>query len=138
MAIECRNDKSSVWWQQWRWPKLLRLARAHGWEPKGTSQPPGEEVHFPNGRWDSTNYTSNDGQIVSADDAQALALALERALPHIPDDDALAKYRLPNGNIEIAPNHPPAPDADWFSGAEPKTDVEQFIAFCRQGSFRIY
>ena len=138
MAIHCKNESSHFGWQQWRWAKLLRLAKTHGWEVMGTSQPPEEEIHFPGGRWDANNYTTNDGQIVSAADAAALATALERALPHIPDADALAKYRLPDGGIEIAPHAPPAPDADWFSGVEAKAHVVRFIAFCREGSFRIY
>jgi hypothetical protein len=138
MGIECRNEKSSFWCQQWRWPKLLRLAEAHGWQPQGTSQPPEDAIHFPGGRWDPSSYTSNDGQIVSAADARALANALELALPNIPDHDALAKYRRPDGGIGIAPTPPPASDADWFSGAEAKAYVTEFIAFCRQGTFRVY
>src|SRR4051812_15633102 len=137
MAILLTNGKSYTGWQQWLWAKLLRLAQAHGWQPMGTSQPPGEEVHFPGGRWDSSNYRTNDGQIVSEADARALADALERALPHIPDDDAMAKYRQADGGIQIAPTAPTAPDADWFSGAQAKTSVGKFIQFCREGSFRI-
>src|SRR5438034_397715 len=116
MAIHCRNENSSIGWQQWRWPKLLRLARAHGWTPRGATQPAEESRYFPGGRWDGNNYTTNDGQIVSAEDAAALADALEAALPHIPDHDALAKYRNPEGGIELLLNAPVAPDADWFSG----------------------
>ena len=138
MAILCRNETAGVWWQQWRWPKLLRLAQAHGWRPAGTTQPPEELIHFPGGEWDPNNYTTNDGQIVSVTDAHALAAALEAALPHLPDDDALSKYRLPDGSIQIAPTHPTGPDADWFSGREAKADVAKFIQFCRQGTFRIY
>lgn len=138
MAIQLSNGTSHAGWQQWLWPKLLRLAQAHGWKPLGTSQPPGEEAYFPGGRWDSSNYTTNDGQIVSAADAMALADALERALPHVPDHDALEKYRQADGGIQIAPSAPTAPDADWFSGAEAKAAVGKFIQFCREGSFHIY
>src|SRR5437870_4509592 len=89
MAILCSNGASRVGWQQWRWPKLLRLATAYGWKPMGTTQPLDEARYFPGGRWDGNNYTTNDGQIVSADDARRLADALEAALPHISDHDAL-------------------------------------------------
>lgn len=136
MAIECcRTGEAGVWWEQWRWPKLLRLAEAHSWRPQGTSQPPEEQADYPGGRWDG-NYLSNDCQTVAAEDAAALADALERALPHVPDHDALARYALPSGGIEITPNHPPAPDADWFSGGN-KPLLREFIEFCRRAAFRI-
>jgi len=138
MAILCKHDDESYFgWAQWAWPKLLRLAEAHGWKPRGTSQPQEELRYFPNGMWDNRNYTTNDGQIVSAEDATALAAALESALPQIPHEDALAKYRTAEGGIEIAPNPPDAVDADWFSG-ETKMQVVKFIAFGRGGSFRIW
>src|SRR3954468_5281687 len=108
MAIHCRNETSLTGWQQWRWLKLLRLAAAHGWKPMGTTQPPEEAVYFPSG-WDSNNYTTNDGQIVSEPDARALADALEASLPHIPDSDALAKYRLPDWGDPNRPNPPIRP-----------------------------
>jgi hypothetical protein len=116
---------------------LLRLAKAHGWKPRGTTQRAENLAYFPDGRWDGANYTTNDGQIVCVEDANALANALEAALPNIPDYDTLAKYRVADGGIEIAPNPPQAPDADWFSGVEAKAEVVKFIQFCRRGSFRI-
>ncbi|HEY1684066.1 MAG TPA: hypothetical protein VGG19_04840 [Tepidisphaeraceae bacterium] len=138
MAIECKNTTSSIWWQQWRWPKLLRIAKANGWKPAGTTQSPEDEIYFPGGRWDRDNYTTNDGQTVTAEDAIALGAALESALRVIPNEYALAKYELPGGGIEIAPNQPPVPDVDWFSGAEAKAQVAAFVAFCKQGAFRIF
>ena len=131
MPMDLSNGASEFEWEQWRWPKLLRLARAHGWRPRGTSLPNDSE-----GRLDR-NYTSNDGQIVSAEDAAALADALEAALPHIPDHDALAPYQAADGMIEIAPRHPPAPDAAWFSTPAGKANVAAFIRFCREGAFQI-
>lgn len=137
MPVDLRNDRSEFSWEQWRWPKLLRIALANGWDPEGTTQPPDEQEHFPDGLWDPGNYTSNDDQLVSAEDAKALANALEAALPTIPDEYAMAKYEQPGGGILIAPNHPPAPDVNWFSGPQAKANVVAFIAFCRQGSFHI-
>jgi hypothetical protein len=138
MSILCRGEDGSHYgWSQWIWPKLLRLAQAHGWKPLGTSQPDEELVHFPNHRWDRSNYTTNDGQIVSAEDAQALSNALEAALRQIPEHDALAKFRTADGGIPILPQAPSASDEDWFSG-ETKAPLVEFIAFCRHGSFRIW
>jgi len=131
MPMDLSNGTSEFGWAQWHWPKLLRLAQAHGWRPRGTTLP-GDS----GGTWDR-NYTSNDGQIVSAEDAAALADALEAALPHIPDHDALAEYREPDGMLEIAPRHPPAPDSAWFSTPSGKANVAAFIRFCREGAFQI-
>ena len=111
MGMDLFSGDATMWWEQWRWPKLLRLAQAHGWQPLGTVQPPEAQTDYPGGRWDG-NDTSNDDQTVLAEDAQALADALERVLLRVPDEDALAQYARSDESIEIAPNHPPAPDAD--------------------------
>jgi hypothetical protein len=131
MPMDLSNGTSEFGCAQWLWPKLLRLARVHGWRPRGTTLP-----DDPGGTWDG-NYTSNDGQVVGAEDAAALADALEAALPHVPDHDALARYKNADGMIEIAPRHPPAPDAAWFSTPAGKANVAAFIRFCREGAFRI-
>lgn len=132
MPIECSNGVSEFDCEQWRWPKLLRLAQAHGWQPRGTTLPGDAD-----GQWDR-NYTTNDGQEVTADDAAALADALEKALSKVPEHDALAPYRAPDGMIEIAPRHPDAADADWFSGPAGIAYVARFIRFCREGTFHIW
>jgi hypothetical protein len=49
------------------WEELLATAKAQGWTPAGTV-PPGD------------GYYCNGGQEVTADDAAALAAALERSL----------------------------------------------------------
>jgi len=128
--IELSNGTSEFDWAQWQWPKLLRLAISHGWKPRGTTLAHAGEA------WDG-NYTSNDRQIVSQQDAAALADALEVALPHIPDHDALADFKNAEGMIEIAPKHPPVPNAAWFSTPDGKALVAAFIKFCREGSFQI-
>ncbi len=64
------------------WNLLLELAFRHGWRPTGT-RPQWDfedEVmqHLRGREWGS--YFWNDGQTVTAEDAAALAAALERAL----------------------------------------------------------
>ena len=89
------------------WPMLLSAAESYGWKPAGTQA--GETYHDPS-MWEGT-YLSNDGQIVTAQDAAALADALERVLDDIPD-----KY---------------------FSDNMKKSVVE-FILMCRKGAFEIW
>lgn len=59
------------------WEHMLRLARLNGWSPAGTEEPD----DWPNGHpWDRFNYSSTDGQTVTAADARAIADALSSAL----------------------------------------------------------
>jgi hypothetical protein len=101
-------------------------------------------------------YLTNDGQVVSAEDAYALAAALERSLDDIPDawletgwdfsvwleDDLpewfspvereLLEKELQDGLLDIMGTHPLA----FFAGDE-KPHLIEFIGFCRLGSFEI-
>jgi hypothetical protein len=152
------------------WSMLLRLARHAGWVPAGPLPPtnhddadennpirelPGEayEIDDEQGRviaeviksWIPDDpllrsYLSNEGKRVAAEDAAALAEALERALPDLPAHDAL---------IDKTVQHPQLPGDrfvmvgtavnpfEWFSGDKRQT-VKDFIAFCRQGGFEIW
>jgi len=83
-------------------------------------------------------YFSNDGQRVTAEDARELAAALERALPDVPDHDALRHKARPLGNSgEFGiPVGTPTTPSEWFSG-DRKQRLREFIAFCRAGGFVI-
>jgi hypothetical protein len=108
------------------WVRILSLAMFYGWQPLGTRVPSITELHgliFED--WDGT-YLTNDGQIVVAEDALRLGIALEKSLDDIPDF-----------NLEVYP-----PDLDrinpfeYFAGDE-KRRLAEFIEFCRLGSFLI-
>jgi hypothetical protein len=137
------------------WAKALELARLYGWRPLGTRPTPGMEFSKLGADWLGT-YLTNDGQVVSAEDACALAAALERSLEDIPDvtlepdwdlsrwleDDLpewfspeeheLMEEELQDGLLDILGTHPLA----FFAGNE-KPQLVQFIRFCRLGSFEI-
>src|SRR5207249_11688872 len=67
------------------WTKVLSLAMFYGWQPRGTRPPSITELHGLGVEdWDGT-YLTNDGQIVSTEDALSLAIALEKSLDDIPD-----------------------------------------------------
>ena len=67
----------------WGYPDLMDLAVAHGWKPQGTTDCLlGTEFTAgktePDEIW-PFNYIANNWQIVSSDDAQNFAFALEKA-----------------------------------------------------------
>src|SRR5262249_52232156 len=85
-------------------------------------------------------YFVNDGQRVTAEDARALADALERALPDIPDHDAMPHKTFEHPSepgVRLVALDPRASPYEWFSG-DKKRLVRQFIDFCRQGGFEIW
>ncbi|NIR27791.1 MAG: hypothetical protein GWN84_00315 [Gammaproteobacteria bacterium] len=71
------GDEESRYFHCQTWEHLLRLARLNGWRPAGTKEPEGWPNRHP---WDRFNYSSSDGQTVTAADARAIADALSRAL----------------------------------------------------------
>ena len=74
------------------------------------------------------------GDYVDEEKALRLAGALEKALPDIPDHDAvrgrtewIGGYHLPRSDVS---------STEWFSGPA-KTYYEEFIRHCRAGGFRV-
>ena len=86
------------------------------------------------------SYFQNAGFVVTAEDAQTLADALERALPDLPNHDALehkaVELRSAPGELAL-PLGTPVNPFEWFSGKN-KEHLKTFIAFCRQGGFEIW
>jgi len=101
-------------WAGGGWGRILDLAEQFGWQPVGTGPPRGTLKED----W-SGSYFSNDGQLFYARDAQKLADALERALEEMPTE----KLKKDSSN--------------WVFTQEGKGTIQQFITFCREGSFRI-
>lgn len=108
------------------WTKVLSLAIFYGWQPMGTRVPSMTEIHgFDTEYWDGT-YLTNDGQIVVAEDALSLAIALEKSLDDIPD------FNLRYFPLDLSKITP----FEYFAGDE-KGQLVDFIRFCRLGSFLI-
>jgi hypothetical protein len=136
------------------WAKALELAGLYGWQPKGTRPPAQLDLYELNTEWLGT-YLTNDGQIVKTEDAFLMAAALEKSLEHISDfnkidwnaifrlDDDLPEWlsleeqafmeeELHDSLLDIMGTHP----LEFFAGDE-KQHLEEFIRFCRLGSFKI-
>lgn len=100
------------------WAYVMQLGFTHGWRPQGTECPndfPGGDVE-----WDG-GYTSNDGPWVTAEDADAWAAALERALAC---DHETCSHVEPRDAGTRDPER-----REWLG---------RVIAFFRKGGFFIY
>ena len=111
------------------WIDLIQLADQYGWQPKKrvpASPLTDEPFRLPDG---TCVFIAT--QIITAEDAAALADALERALPDISDKEVLppliGEIRCPEFEPELLAR---------FSGRK-KKDLCMLIGFCREGSFRI-
>jgi hypothetical protein len=129
------SSGSETRWTQIYWSRILELAEKYGWQSKGTSAPKDYS-----GNW-SGDYWHNSGQIVDSDDAMGIANALEKALPKLPTEEIV----IPKPIYVIDPVSHKSKIGNWddiplehhFSGARGRKELEDFIAFCRQGSFEI-
>lgn len=127
------------------WRRILWIAQCYGWQPHGTEPP--DELAITTGIWrgkptDWTGaYSPSDGQEITEDDAKALAAALERALPDVPDCDTDEKRRreVDAGSTWFV--DVPASGANClgaFKGIRKKI-LTAFIAHCREdGSVWLY
>jgi hypothetical protein len=150
------------------WMMLLDLAVQHGWHPAGTlerereEEPDDEEAAveldaseyevprdnpvaealaslFPSGDPVLGTYFFNDGRRVTPADARALAEALKRALPDVPDHDAMKDKTFEHPSmpgVRLVDARTPVNPFEWFSGK--KKVLRSFIAFCRRGGFEIW
>jgi hypothetical protein len=172
MGYDFHNNKGGYFsLNVWAWPTVVELAQMYGWNPAGTEPPAGPPEGVEVVRIDLADaqvignikhphthptdeyrqskswaggYFSNDWQYVTEADALALAAALERAMPDLPDEDLrpVKKMKLLDGRgreIEInalADNAEDDPKLFW-SGPEHKAYLQEFINLCKQGRFAI-
>ena len=136
MAMNLHSERGDFGWDVFSWQKLLRLAERYGWRPAGTTLSEAELKWMPDGRWNG-NYTTNDGQTVSASDARSLGDALNCAVRDIPSEDVIAQHRAASGGIQILPNPPAISDLDWFCGDQTRAKIREFISYCYSGEFQI-
>ena len=110
MSIDLSNENGrTLKYSGSMWRGLMILALNNGWEPAGTKLPEhySEEMRS---NWDG-NYSLNDLQIVSANDAVNIAHALESALEQ--------------------------PPTEILNSAVALKSIEEFVAFCKEGEFDI-
>jgi hypothetical protein len=153
-----------------RWSRILKLARLYGWQPAGTragslyydvpDYPDIKPIEWSGG------YFTNDGQIVTADDASELGKALEQALDDLPDyesnspryvkvhsfkeakdyislmENPILKSFLSKREWYLSEEGISLPNTklslfEFFSGPQKKYVID-FITFCKKGAFEIW
>jgi len=137
-------------WNVWGFPPVRYLGELYGWQPMGTKldawfDDDGKE--YPEQL--DVGYSTNDGQIVCAEDANNWAIALERALVDLESkpvvdfdsksnriDDAYMKNREQIHNPS-APHHKEALHGE-FNTVEEQNRLKRFIVFLKDGAFNIY
>jgi len=136
------------------WSRILGLARFYGWQPMGTLPPYLHNLRKPSyaeHMWDG-NYFRNEGQVVQANDAMGLAIALQQSLDDIPDEnpereldakDDLPEWLSPAEKALIRgglDKHEDLPlgilPFEYFAG-DGKRNLIEFIRFCKLGEFVI-
>jgi len=77
MAVDLvrKDDGERLSMANQMWAFLLTSAEASGWVPMGTTLMD-EETEEERADWDHTDYSSNEGQSVDEEDAEAMAVAL--------------------------------------------------------------
>jgi hypothetical protein len=117
------------------WAYVLEIAEKYGWQPQGTERPPDLDASEP---WEG-EYGSSDGQRVTAEDARALADALDAAVAdpqlHVTvlKMDAKDRRRIRKQmGPELAASYVGVKDFEEY-----RECLREFSAFCRKGAFRI-
>ena len=118
------------------WDFYCRLADDYGWTRAGTLAP--ESVKT--GDWGG-EYSSNDGQRVTAEDAGAMASALERGR-HDPNRGVRQREVIRRLNAEVRRmalefEGIELPDESDTEPVPDDTDLDELIRFFRKGGFRI-
>ena len=131
------------------WRNVLKMALDTGWEPAGTSIGPETE-------WCGTYFT-NEGQLVTADDAKSIAVALTKAVSFVPDIEQEQRHKNiislgPGESMDDAVNEIVSQMSQMsqmshmnddedpyarFSGLAGKQRLKDFIRFCESGGFVI-
>lgn len=106
------------------WYKLLELAEAYGWKPKGTTFH--KALNPVAAQWKnwSGNYHSFDNPLVDEDDAKNMAKAIKKALKDLSEERV--KKNLDDMTL-----------TEVWSGKEFKKFLKDFIKFCNEGCFII-
>lgn len=121
------------------WADAQLLALLHGWEPEGTYYELGDAPE-----WLGYYYNSNSGQTVTSGDARNMAAALTRALANLVERaEAASAVDLDRLSWPEVMDDPPPPEDqqrrpfETYCGAQGRRRIQDLIAFCHAGGFRI-
>jgi len=133
------SDGSSFVFPGEEWWYVLKLLEQYGWVPVGT-------ITLEPGSWDGS-YLAQRGQKVLAQDAAAMASALETALPDIAEVDTTSGTSQATSSASSEPKaHDPRTalrqvlrrtDPIEVLRGSAKQRLRAFVDFARSGEFRI-
>ena len=140
MGMDLRGEGGAFRFSRSGWAAVLGLAYDYGWQPRGTEAPTWYPDYDPDSdpsHWDGT-YFANNYQHVTSEDAKAIAEALAKALPNIPEQCVMGDRMVvcSDGTPGIKGDAQYTP-LEYFSGGEGKEHVREFIAYCEKGDFCI-
>ncbi|MEE9213738.1 MAG: hypothetical protein V3U54_02950 [Thermodesulfobacteriota bacterium] len=96
MGYDLYNKNKDFYANIFVFPKLLQLAYLFGWKPRGTEPPTvdmGGNVVMDSSDWDGC-YLGNGFQYVTKEDAEEIAVSLQKALQYIPDTDFVPRESI--------------------------------------------
>lgn len=130
MGYDLVRKEGSISVSQFTWIRAYALAIETGWEPEGTLPPAHWQKKY--GDWPGT-YDSNDGQLVTADDARSMAAALEASLSALDprqayDRDSKDPTLLWGTRVN---------SVSYFSDPGKRRVLEALIEFLKGGEFEI-
>jgi hypothetical protein len=148
------SDSGRVWSfdTTFNWEKILQLALSGGWKPKGAKRPDYyQEIEELPYLLRLGGYLG-DQQIIEADDACAMADALDRCIADLSPsncEDTLKEYFIFCGVLEAFVSEPLSFELClpffklvtprvFYGGPEGSKFVRNFAAFCREGGFQIW
>lgn len=115
------------------WAFYLNLAESYGWSPEGTKKPKKYGIFK---KW-SRVYDTNEGQFVTASDAEKISIALQRAISSA-EFEKVSRQII--DNISQAIKEAMGDDFSSYAEISPEVDkncLVEFISFCQKGGFYI-
>jgi hypothetical protein len=89
MGMDLRRGEDGISVSVFSWARAYAFAIEGGWNPQGTL-PPEHLAEEEKANWPGT-YDTNDNQIITAEDALAMAIALEKMLNTLGEPEEIAE-----------------------------------------------
>jgi len=133
MGIDLRREKDGISISVFTWARAYALAIEGGWEPRGTLPP----KHLPEAEkkaWPGA-YDSNDCQIITDEDARAMADALEKMLASL-GPPVVGSEAQPDGGVSLWGGYDQP--QDYFNPENKRRVLKALINFLRGGACEIW
>lgn len=118
------------------WPSVLALAYAFGWQPQGTI--PDKDSGILPGNIGLGSYVFNNDQMVTAQDAYNLGVAIEEALAEYPQVENQDVTYSPSADFEYLKTEDKQLLFQRLLQYDPDGYIlKLFVEFCKAGEFTI-